>query len=104
MAKLPDLPARPPRLVGRRRQLHKIRELLYWGRFHEVLKIIGPAGIGKTALVREELEHSEKELPFRFIPLWFSFSEISKDLESFDKILFPLLTGDGLEDLRPYRR
>lgn len=79
MAEFPELPDRQPFFVGRRRELEEIRELFYRRYPPQVLKIIGPPGIGKTALVRESLETE----PRRLRPLWFSFNDISEDLESF---------------------
>jgi restriction system protein len=104
MTQLPDLPPRAPLFVGRKRELEEIRESLHWGRFHEILQIIGPPGIGKTALIREALEPLEREPPFRFTPLWFSFSKVSRELEEFNQTLRRMLTGDDLENLHLYGR
>ena len=55
----PSLPPKASLFVGRKRELEEIREFLHWGHRPEALKIVGPAGIGKTALVREAIQRTE---------------------------------------------
>lgn len=93
-----SFPPRPSLFVGRKRELEEIREALHWGHFHEVLKIIGPPGVGKTALVREAFEDEPRRF-LRTAPLWFRFGDIPENLEEFDKTLRGLLDRETSKDL-----
>jgi restriction system protein len=102
MVLIPSLPPRPPLFVGRKRELEEIREALHWGHFHEVLKITGPAGVGKTALVREAFEDEPRRFR-RVTPLWYSFKGVAEQIKEFDETLRKLLTGERPEHLRDDR-
>lgn len=58
----PVTPALPPRFVGRKDELDRLRTALAESRHHPVLvEVTGPSGIGKTALVRHFLEEAARE-------------------------------------------
>lgn len=97
----------PEFFVGRHRELEEIERFLYIQHYHRegVLKIIGPAGSGKTTLARYAASRQR-----HLSPIWVSFDNSGRQLDEFRRQYFKqtlssngerphvLIVLDGVED------